>query len=259
MKNTLDIIKIGGNIIDNKNALDDALHRFSEIRNPKILVHGGGKMASKLNHKLGLKTQMIHGRRITTEKDIEVVTMIYAGLINKNIVAKLQSFNCNAIGLSGCDMSSILAKKRQHPDIDFGYVGDIEFVNARGLNSLIIPGYSLVFSAITHDGKGRLLNTNADTIASKLAIAFSKTYQTRLLYCFEKDGVLADPGNEFSVIPEFNKAYFDELKSTGFINEGMIPKLDNCFDAMEHGVSDVYIGNTLIINKQAHTFTKLKL
>ncbi len=257
MKERLDIIKIGGSLIDDESLLETALKNFAKNKNRKILVHGGGKMATQLSQKLGIKTQMLNGRRITSDEDLEVVTMVYAGVINKNIVAKLQALSCNAIGLSGCDGGTILAQQRQHSDIDYGFVGDIEFVNTENIDKLIRNGFYPVFSAITHNGKGQLLNTNADTIAAKLAIAFAQVYKVRLLYCFEKDGVLSDPSDEFSVIPVFDKAYFKELKIHGFISEGMIPKLDNCFETMHHGVSDVYIGNSHIINDNAHTFTKL--
>ncbi len=259
MKEQLDIIKIGGNIIDNEYSLDAALENFAQNKNRKILVHGGGKMATRFSQKLGIKSNLVNGRRITSDEDLELVTMVYAGLINKKIVAKLQALSCNAIGLSGCDGGSILAEKRQHSDIDYGFVGDIGFVNSAQIDTLITNGFYPVFSAITHDGKGQLLNTNADTIAAKLSIAFAQIYEVRLLYCFEKDGVLSDPGDEFSVIPFFDESYFKELKMNGFISEGMIPKLDNCFDALEQGVLEVFIGNSDIINNKAQNFTKLTL
>lgn len=259
MKQKLDIIKIGGNIIDDEKALDLALSAFSENNNPKILVHGGGKIATQLSEKLGLKVHRHNGRRITNADDLEVVTMVYAGLINKTIVAKLQSFSCNAIGLSGADLNSIKAKKRQNPELDFGFVGDIEKINTFSIQVLLANSFCPVFSAITHDGKGQLLNTNADSIASDLASAFAEMYQIRLLYCFEKKGVLTNYNDENSVIPVLNKQSYSELKDQGIIRDGMMPKLDNCFAALQNGVSEVLIGTSEIINNKTAIYSKLSL
>jgi len=259
MKTQLDIIKIGGNLIDDKTALKNFLEQFSSNKSKKILVHGGGRSATRLSERLGIKTQMIEGRRITNEEDLEVVTMVYAGLINKKIVAELQYYGCNAIGLSGCDMNSILAKKRHHRDIDFGLVGDIEKINMNKIDLLLKNGFCPVFSAITHDGRGQLLNTNADTVAAQIAIAFSNIYKVRLLYCFEKKGVLSNPKDDFSVIPFLDKNIYQELKTSGAISKGMIPKLDNCFDALRSGVSEINIGGSEIMNQKSFEFTKLSL
>ncbi|MBU1012389.1 MAG: acetylglutamate kinase [Bacteroidetes bacterium] len=259
MKTQLDIIKIGGNLIDDESSLTNFLNHFSANKTLKILVHGGGRSATQLSERLGIKTQMLEGRRITNEEDLEVVTMVYAGLINKKIVAELQHYGCNAIGLSGCDMNSILAKKRHHPYIDFGFVGDIEKVNVSNIDLLLKNGFCPVFSAITHDGRGQLLNTNADTVAAQLAISFSETYNVRLLYCFEKNGVLSNPEDDFSVIPFLDKDLYQELKTAGAISKGMIPKLDNCFEALVMGVSEINIGGSGMMNPIAFNFTKLSL
>ncbi len=259
MKTKLDIIKIGGNLIDDELLLSAALNNFKENKNLKILVHGGGKQATILSHKLGIQPQMIEGRRVTSVDDLEAVIMVYAGLINKQIVANLQHLNCNAIGLSGCDLNSITSKKRQDPIIDYGFVGDIENINILNIELLLKDNFIPVFSAITHDGNAQLLNTNADTIAAQLAIALASIYEVRLLYCFEKNGVLSDPANENSVIPNFDKSTFEVLKETGFISAGMIPKLDNCFYALENGVRKIIIGNSGIINESTQLFTKLSL
>ena len=259
MKIQLDIIKIGGNLIDDEASLVDFLNRFTANKNLKILIHGGGKIATQLSKKLGIKTQMLEGRRITSAENLKVTTMVYAGLINKKIVAKLQYLRCNAIGLSGCDMDSILAKKRQHPEIDFGFVGDIEKINVNSINLLLKNGFCPVFSAITYDSYGQLLNTNADTIAAKLAIAFTEIYKVRLFYCFEKNGVLSNLEDEDSVIPLLNMNVYQSLKASGVISGGMIPKLDNCFDSLKLGIPEINIGGPEIINTTKSKFTKLSL
>lgn len=259
MKTQLDVIKIGGNLIDDESSLSDFLNHFSKNKNLKILVHGGGKTATQLSKRLGIETQMVEGRRITNMDELEVVIMVYAGLINKNIVAKLQHLGCNAIGLSGCDMDSVLAKKRQHTEIDFGYVGDVEKVNIRNIDLLLENGICPVFSAITHDGNGQLLNTNADTIAAQIAIALTEMYEVRLLYCFEKNGVLSNPEDDFSVIPFLDEETYQELGLSGTVSKGMIPKLDNCFDALRSGVSEINIGGSGMMNPKVFNFTKLSL
>lgn len=259
MKQKLDIIKIGGNLIDDEKALKVAISAFSENKNLKILVHGGGKMATKLSTKLGIITQMQKGRRVTTAEDLEVVTMVYAGLINKKIVVKLQALNCNAIGLSGADLNSIQANKRQNTEIDFGFVGDIVNINIENVNTLLLNNFCPVFSAITHDGSGQLLNTNADSVAARLASAFAEIYQVRLLYCFEKNGVLIYPLDEYSVIPALQEQYYIDLKNKGIIQDGMLPKLDNCFEALKNGVNEVLIGSPEIINSKTLIYSKLLL
>lgn len=242
----LSVIKIGGNVIDNPELLDKFLQDFAAVKGAKILVHGGGKIASKLATDLGIEAKLVDGRRITDEKTIDVVTMVYAGLINKKIVAKLQAINCNALGLSGADGNALRAKKRPVTEIDYGFVGDIpnDAVNIRLLNQLLVDGFMPVFCAITHDGKGQLLNTNADTIASSLAAALSSHYECSLLYCFEKKGVLKDVNDDNSIIREIPSSSFLALQQQGVISDGMIPKIKNAFDAIENGVKDVFIGSS---------------
>ncbi|GGH07305.1 acetylglutamate kinase [Sphingobacterium alkalisoli] len=244
---TLHIIKIGGNVIDDSDQLMIFLEKFAAIPGKKILVHGGGKIATRLASDLGLEAKMVDGRRITDEKMLDVVTMVYAGLTSKNIVATLQKYGCDALGLSGADANVIKAIKRPVKDIDYGFAGDIlaDSVNTLSIKKFLDAGFTPVFSAITHNGNGQLLNTNADTIASSLALALSELYETSLIYCFEKNGVLTDISDEDSVIESINVESFEKLKSQGVISEGMIPKLDNAFNAISKGVKNVYIGNAL--------------
>lgn len=235
------IIKIGGNLIDDEESLDQFLLQFSEIKEHKILVHGGGKLANTLAEKLGVPQQVIDGRRITDKATLDIVTMVYAGRINKNLVAKLQSFDCNAIGFSGADGNVIKAEKRQHPEIDFGFVGDIDekSINHELIINMINLGLVPVFSAITHDKKGNLFNTNADTIAGTIAQALSKHFDTELLFCFDKNGVLENIEDENSNLKTINKQEFSELKSEGKLHKGILPKLENAFRAKENGVQKV--------------------
>jgi acetylglutamate kinase len=244
---TLHIIKIGGNIIDHEDALKQFIRDIAGLHEPFILVHGGGKLASALSNRLGIETKMTAGRRITDQETLEVVTMVYAGLINKKIVVQLQALGCNAIGLCGADANIIRAKKRQHPDIDFGFVGDPEpeGLNAEILNQFIKAGLRPVIAPITHDQQGQLLNTNADTIASFMATGMADLYDVHLHYCFEKTGVLSDVRQEDSVIPEINTSTYIRLKEEGIISEGMIPKLDNAFAAIRAGVKQVSILHAL--------------
>jgi acetylglutamate kinase len=249
----LTVIKIGGNVIDNPPALDAFLKDFAAIDGLKILVHGGGKIATKLAADLGIEAELVEGRRVTDEENLRIVTMVYAGLINKDMVAQLQNLHCNAIGLSGADGNLIRAQKRPlkaHPSgmgmIDYGFVGDLndKSVDSAQMKSLLDAGFIPVFSAITHNGQGQLLNTNADTIASVIAVAMSNLYDVSLVYCFEKKGVLTDIEDENSVIPEINPGTYNKLKGEGIIYEGMIPKMDNAFQAIEAGVKAVYIGRS---------------
>ncbi len=252
---SLKVIKIGGNVIDNPESLQQFIADFAMLQGPKILVHGGGKIATKLAEDLGIKSKMVEGRRITDGESLKVVTMVYAGLINKNIVAGLQSENCNAIGLSGADGNLIHAKRRPLKElfskeknevisVDYGFVGDLDesSIDHLGLRKLLEAGFTPVFSAITHDGKGQLLNTNADTIASAISIAMTNEYNTSLIFCFEKAGVLMDVEDEGSVIRSIDPHYYNELKRQGIISDGMIPKLDNAFEAINKGLKEVYIG-----------------
>lgn len=240
---TLTIIKIGGSIVDRPSELDLFLEHFVKIDGPKILIHGGGVMASEMASKLGIETKIHEGRRITDMETLKMVTMVYAGWINKSIVAKLQKIGCNSLGLSGADADSVPAVRRSPEPVDFGYVGDIDpaQINTGFLLSLLGRGITPVFCAITHDRSGSVLNTNADTMASSLAIAMSGDYSTRLVYCFEKQGVLQNRDDEDSVIPIITKAAYQTLKEKGVIQDGMLPKMDNAFYALDHSVSEVVI------------------
>ncbi|MBL7723968.1 MAG: acetylglutamate kinase [Chitinophagaceae bacterium] len=236
------VIKIGGNIIDDEAKLASFLKDFASIEEKKILVHGGGKLATRLAEKLGVEQQLVDGRRITDAETLKIVTMVYAGFVNKNIVAALQANNCNAIGLCGADGDAILAHKRQHPVLDYGYVGDIDAVNTDLISSLLEKNIAVVFAPITHDQQGQLLNTNADTIAQEVAKGMSNIYDVQLIYSFEKSGVLLDANDDSTVIPEINPSYYQQLKSKNKIFAGMIPKLDNAFAALKSGVGKVIIG-----------------
>ncbi len=251
----LTIMKIGGHIIDDAIALQQFLQSFAQIAGPKILVHGGGKLATKWADRMNIPVQMIDGRRVTDAETLDLITMIYAGKINKNIVAQLQANGCNTLGFSGADGNTIIAKKRPVQPIDFGFVGDIVKVESAIIKSLLTSNVAIAFCAISHDQHGQLLNTNADTIASELAIALSKDYVVQLYYCFEKKGVLKDVENPDSVIKEINTPLYENLKNSGTISEGMIPKLDNCFYALENGVQHIKIGKAemLFANDSKHT------
>lgn len=235
------VVKIGGNIIDDEANLSSFLQSFALLEGKKILVHGGGKLATRIAEAMGIQQQMVDGRRITDAETLKIVTMVYAGFINKNIVAQLQSFNCNATGLSGADGSVIKAHKRSAA-IDYGFVGDIDEVNIELLYTLLQINDALVLAPITHDGNGQLLNTNADTIAQEVAKAMSKLYDVDLIYSFEKAGVLLDVDDDASVIPLINPGKYEQLKAQGKIFAGMLPKLDNAFAAVFSGVHKVIIG-----------------
>ncbi|HEY0433743.1 MAG TPA: acetylglutamate kinase [Chitinophagaceae bacterium] len=244
------VIKIGGNVIDDDETLTGFLKDFADLHitgangTPcrKILVHGGGKLATQLAAKLGVEQTLVDGRRITDSETLKIAVMTYAGLVNKTIVARLQSLQCNAIGLSGADGDSILAHKRNHPVIDYGWVGDVDNVNADLFELLLEHNFTLVFAPITHDQSGQLLNTNADTIAQELAKGLTGKYDVELVYCFEKPGVLMNAGDESTVIREIKPAVYDDLKTRGLVFSGMIPKLDNAFSALSAGVTRVRIG-----------------
>jgi acetylglutamate kinase len=239
------VIKIGGNIIDNSENLHRFLKNFTALPGFKILVHGGGKAATQLSETLGIEPKLVNGRRITDIETLRVVTMVYGGLINKNIVAQLQHFSNNAIGLTGADGDFIRAKKRPVKNIDYGFVGDLDehSIKPQNLINLMEAGFTPVFCALTHDGEGQLLNTNADTIASALAVALSTHYPTTLVYCFEKKGVLKDINDESSLIKKINPGNYEELKQQQVIHSGMLPKLDNAFTAIASGVKAVIIGH----------------
>lgn len=249
-KKKISIVKIGGNILDDPSALHDLIKDFADLKTKKILVHGGGKSATRLAEKLGVKTEFIDGRRITNKEMLDVAVMAYAGSNNKEVVAQLQAFGCNAIGISGADAGLILSDKRPAEPIDFGFVGDVKKVHSDRLIGLLNLGLTPVFCALTHDGNGQLFNTNADTIAAEVAISLASDYASELLYCFEKEGVLTDVSDENSVIPNLEKTAYDRLKSEGKIHSGMIPKLDNCFYALENGVASVRIGSGKILSDE---------
>jgi len=243
------VIKIGGNIIDDEKKLLSFLKSFAAIEDNKILVHGGGKLATKMAEKMGLAQKLVEGRRITDAETLKIVTMVYAGYVNKNIVAQLQSLHCNAMGLSGVDGDIILAHKRTHPVIEYGFVGDVDSVNSPLVKKLLDQNLALVFAPITHDQSGQLLNTNADTIAQEIAKAMGNMYQVKLIYSFEKSGVLMDADDESTVIRSINPGYYKELKAKEKIFAGMIPKLDNAFAALNSGVDKVIIGKAEDLEK----------
>ena len=241
----LNIIKIGGNVIDNPDQLQTFLEKFSALPGRKILVHGGGKIATRIATDMGIEAKLVEVLRFTDAEMLDFVNIVYAGLTNNNIVASLQKYNCNAIGLCGADANVIKAVKRPVKEIDYGFVGDIlaDSIDSLAIKKLLEAEFIPVFSAITHNGNGQLLNTNADTIASSLAVALSKLYEVSLIYCFDKNGVLLDIDNENSVIETIRSGEFERLKESKTIHDGMIPKLFNAFDAISKGVSNVYIGN----------------
>lgn len=259
MKPKLAIVKIGGNVIENETELAKFLASFSMMEEPKILVHGGGKLATELGKKLGIESKMVGGRRITDAQSLELITMVYGGLVNKNIVAQLQAKNCNAIGLSGADGNSIKAHKRPVKEIDYGFVGDIDGINQETVSKLIASGFVPVFCAISHDGNGQLLNTNADTIASEIAIEMSEQYDTTLYYCFEKKGVLMDIADDNSVVEHIDSNSYQKLLDQKIIADGMLPKMHNCFHALNNKVQKVCIGNISMLNTKSTLFTTLTL
>ncbi|HEX8425027.1 acetylglutamate kinase [Hymenobacter sp.] len=255
MSKVLKIFKIGGGIIDDETQLRYFIGELARIEGRKILVHGGGKGANQMLARLGIEPQMVEGRRITDAATLDIVTMFYAGKTNKQIVAFLQAEGVNALGLSGADANAIQATKRPVRTIDYGYVGDLNehSINSSLLEQLLEANITPVFCAITHDGHGQLLNTNADTIASTLARALAGSYAVELHFCFEKDGVLTDLNDETSVIPRITPGLYQTLKADGVIAAGMVPKLDNAFAALEAGVATVVIENALKINEPVKT------
>lgn len=238
------IIKIGGNIVDDEAKLAAFLKDFVALQGAKILVHGGGKVATKIGEQLGIASKYVDGRRITDAANIDLVTMVYAGLINKKMVAALQQLGCNAMGVTGADANLVPALKRPVKEIDYGFVGDVksERLHAQTWQVLLDNGLVPVVAPITHDEQGQLLNTNADTMAQEIAKALSKVYKVSLLYSFEKAGVLLDVNDDASVVKKLSNAYYQQLKTEGKIFAGMIPKLDNAFAAIDAGVSRVIIG-----------------
>jgi acetylglutamate kinase len=243
MDQQLTIVKVGGKVLEEPETLEVFLDDFSALPGAKILVHGGGRSATTMANRLGIETTMVEGRRITDASMLEVVTMVYGGLVNKTVVAGLQARECNALGLTGADLNLVKADKRSGSDIDYGFVGDVDEVHVGALSGLVKQGIVPVVAPLTHDGQGQMLNTNADTIASSLAVAFSGTFDTRLVYCFEKPGVLINPDDDGSVIPFLNRELFEMYREEGIISEGMVPKIDNGFNSLANGVLEVVITN----------------
>ena len=258
MKQKLHIVKVGGHLVNDADALQKVLSAFAKMDTPKILVHGGGRHATALATKLGISPKMIEGRRITDAAMLEVAIMSYAGLSNKKIVAQLQQLDVNAVGLSGADGNCIEAVKRPVKEIDFGFVGDVVNVNAAVFTSLAAQDFVPVLCAITHDKNGQLLNTNADTIAAQVAIALSATYEVSLFYCFEHAGVLRDIGNPADVILHLNATETEIFVEEGVIHQGMVPKLHNGFDALKNGVNEVVISDVTALTQSEAPKTTLQ-
>lgn len=251
------VIKIGGNIIDDADKCASFLRDFAALPYRKILVHGGGVMATRLAETMGIQQNLVEGRRITDAETLKVITMVYAGYVNKSIVAKLQSLNCNAAGFTGADANLIMAHKRTNAAIDYGFVGDIDKVNTEFLINLFEQGITPVVAPVTHDGKGQLLNTNADTIAQEVAKSLSTLFHVSLIYCFEKEGVLKDVSDDKTVISRIDATTYESLQRRQVIHSGMIPKLNNAFIALQQGVGSVTIGKaesiTLLVDQKAGT------
>ena len=241
MKKHLTIIKVGGKIVENSESLNSLLKDFAAVEGKKLLVHGGGRSATQMAARLGVETKMVDGRRITDEAMLEVVTMVYGGLVNKRIVAGLQALGIDAVGLTGADMNIVLSDKRKVSAVDYGWVGDVKRVNAEAVATLIESGCCPVVAPLTHDGCGHMLNTNADTMAGEMAKAMAAHYDVTLMFCFEKPGVLADENDDSSLIPTITPAVLDDLKRRGVVSGGMIPKLDNAIACVSAGVESVVI------------------
>jgi len=256
MKEKLTVIKVGGKIVEEDATLQQLLNDFAAIDGHKVLVHGGGRSATKIASQLGIESQMVNGRRITDAETLKVVTMVYGGLVNKSIVAGLQAKGVNALGLTGADMNVIRSIKRPVGEVDYGFVGDVEKVDASLLADLIHKGVVPIMAPLTHDGNGNILNTNADTIAGETAKALSELFDVTLIYCFEKKGVLRDQNDDNSVIPVITRPEFEAYVEQKVIQGGMIPKLENSFDAINAGVSQVVITLASAINSSEGTLIK---
>lgn len=253
-KQPLTVVKVGGKIVESAESLDRLLNRFVAIEGAKLLVHGGGRTATDIAARLGIETHMVDGRRITDGEMLRVVSMVYGGLVNKNVVAKLQAAGVNALGLTGADMNVILSHRRPLKNgIDYGYVGDVDHVDAERLASLILSGITPIMSPLTHDGKGSLLNTNADTIAAETAKALAAHFEVTLVYCFEHAGVLSNPDDPASVIPHISRSSFEALKAEGIVSGGMLPKIENCLSAVEAGVNRVVITQADALGSESGT------
>lgn len=252
----LTLIKVGGKIVEEQATLSRLLASFAAIPGRKVLVHGGGRSATAMASRLGIESRMVGGRRITDKAMLEVVTMVYAGLVNKNIVAGLQAQGVNALGMTGADMNILLSDKRPVGEVDYGYVGDVRRVDAAALSALIEMGVVPVIAPLTHDGRGSMLNTNADTMAGETAKALASRYEVSLVYCFEKRGVLRDENDDNSVIAEMTRQQFETYRAEGVVQGGMIPKLENAFDAIRHGVREVIITRADAVG-QPHEGTRI--
>lgn len=252
----LTVIKVGGKIVEEEDSLKKLLADFSAIEGKKVLVHGGGRSATAIAAQLGIESKMVNGRRITDAETLKVVTMVYAGLVNKTIVARLQALGVNALGLTGADLNYMRSDKRPVKEVDYGFVGDVKEVNSELLADLISKGVVPVLAPLTHDKQGNMLNTNADTIAGEAAKALSKHFNVTLMYCFEKKGVLMDENDDDSVIPEITRPLFDQYVEKGIIQGGMIPKLENSFEAISAGVTKVVITKASEINGNCGTVIK---
>lgn len=244
----LTIIKVGGKIVEEPETLHSLLADFAKVEGHKVLVHGGGRSATKIASQLGIESKMVNGRRVTDANMLNVVTMVYGGLVNKNIVAGLQALDINALGLTGADMNLIQSEKRPVADVDYGFVGDVKVVNSALLASLIFQGIVPVLAPLTHDKQGHMLNTNADTIAGEAAKALAEHFDVTLMFCFEKKGVLMNESDDDSVISEIDREAFKEYVAKGVIQGGMIPKLENAFQAIDLGVKEVIITNASAIH-----------
>jgi acetylglutamate kinase len=241
MKEKITIIKVGGKIVEEHESLNSLLDRFAQIEGRKVLIHGGGRSATRIAERLGIESRMVGGRRITDSDTLQVVTMVYGGLVNKNIVAQLQARGVNALGLTGADCNIIRAHKRPVGEVDYGFVGDVDRADGAMLSRLIEQGIVPIIAPLTHDGNGNMLNTNADTMAAETAKALSAHYETRLIYCFEYPGVMRDPDDAASLIPTITRESYRTLLADGTVSGGMIPKIDNAFNAIENGVREVII------------------
>ena len=249
MKQSLHILKIGGNVQEDESLLSQVLHDFAHIQGPKLLVHGGGKRATAIGRRMGIEPNIIDGRRITDAATLEVAMMVYGGLMNKRLVAKLQALGINALGLTGADLNVIRSVKRPVREIDYGFVGDIEEVNEGQLGFLLHHGITPVMASLTHDGQGTMLNTNADTIASVVAQSLADLFEVHLVYCFEKAGVLINVDDPSSLVKELDQGKMEELRSKGSIADGMLPKLSNAFAAVDAGVKEVLICHASAIDR----------
>lgn len=256
MKHPLTVIKVGGAVVENDGSLDSLLRGFAAVEGRKVLVHGGGRRATAVAASLGIESRMVGGRRVTDGDMLDVVTMVYGGLVNKNVVARLQALGVDALGLTGADMDVIRSHKRPVKDVDYGFVGDVERVDGAKLARLIEAGVTPVMAPLTHDGRGRMLNTNADTIAAETAKALATDYDVTLVYCFEKPGVLADPDDDSSLIPVITRQDFARLAADGTVAGGMLPKLENAFAAISAGVARVNITCAAAIDGRHGTIVK---